>query len=385
MTIRRLQLIPTGALIVAGLASPAVAQSLSERINAVTEQRAAQQNLSKQGLLRALISTGVSVRFSETPAKEAFAYLKQLTGADLVVRWSSDPGASDGFDPEAPITLEVNNGQALAVLERMIEQASTEPSTWQLRDGYVEIGPKSRLSARNAQETRIYPIRDLLFEAPNFDNAPDFNLNQAMQAGGMGGMGGGGGGFGGGGGGGGGFGGGGGGGFGGGGGGGGGGTPFGESGEAPERRSAQEKAEELIDLIKSLVEPDAWLDESTASIRYYDGSIIVRAPDYIQRQIGGYGMLPPAPPSADGRGGRYVGVNMNIGFQQLKGFTPATVSGAAGGGTGNFIPGGAQAPATGAPGTPAPPAPPAPPAGGQGGTGRKGTPPAGAPSGGTTK
>ncbi|MBU3684772.1 MAG: hypothetical protein FGM39_12310, partial [Phycisphaerales bacterium] len=189
MTIRPLQFVTTGTLVAAGLAAAAEAQSLSERINAVTEQRAAQQNLSKSGLLRALISTGVSVRFSETPAKEAFAYLKQLTGVDLTVRWSSDPGASDGFDPEAPITLEVNNGQALVVLERMIEQASTEPSTWQLRDGYVEVGPKSRLSVRNAQETRIYPIRDLLFEAPNFDNAPDFNLNQAMQSGG--GMGGG--------------------------------------------------------------------------------------------------------------------------------------------------------------------------------------------------
>ena len=78
MTIRPLQLVTTGTLVAAGLAAAAEAQSLSERINAVTEQRAAQQNLSKSGLLRALISTGVSVRFSETPAKEAFAYLKQL-------------------------------------------------------------------------------------------------------------------------------------------------------------------------------------------------------------------------------------------------------------------------------------------------------------------
>jgi hypothetical protein len=98
-------------------------------------------------------------------------------------------------------------------------------------------------------------------------------------------------------------------------------------------------------------------------------------------------MLPPAPPSAGGgKGGRYVGLNLNLGFQQLQGFTPATVSGAAGGGgTGNFIPTGAETPATGAPATGAPGTPPAPPAGGTGGTGRKGTPPAGAPSGGSTK
>lgn len=353
------------------------AQDLSERIRVVTEQRAAQQQLPKGALLRALLGTKVSVRFQETPAKEAFEYLERLMGIDLTVRWSSDRVA-DGFDPEAPLTLEVSNGVALAVMERMIEAVATDPSTWQLRDGFVEVGPKSRLNARTAQETRIYPIRDLLFEAPMFDNAPEFNLGQALQggggAGGGGGFGGGGGGFGGGGGGG----------FGGGGGGGGaggGGLPFGESGEAPARRSAEEKAQELIDLIQGLVEPDAWLDESVASIRYYDGSIIVRAPDYIQRQIGGYGAI-PMPPAR--RGGRYVDLSPSWGVTQVNGFATAPVTGAAGGGGGtggNFIPSGGAAPPPAAPpsGAPTSDAPATPPQGpgtgdsGKGsGTGRKG-------------
>ena len=119
---------------------------------------------------------------------------------------------------------------------------------------------------------------------------------------------------------------------GGGGGGGGGGAPFGTPGEAPERRAASEKAEELIELIKSLVEPDAWLDDTVASIRYYDGNIIVRAPDYIQRQIGGYGAVLPPPPARTG--GRYVDLNGSIGYSKVTGFTSTTVTGAAGGGGG---------------------------------------------------
>ncbi|MFM7798279.1 MAG: hypothetical protein ACKPBA_04760 [Planctomycetota bacterium] len=319
-------------LLAAVVATSASAQSLGERIAIVGQQRQAERAATKMGILRVLLTTGVSVKFDQTKAKDAFAYLRQLLGVQMLVRWSDDPGASDGFDPETPITLEMSNAQALVVLERMIEMTTTEPATWQLRQGYLEVGPKSRLNARNALETQIYPIRDLLFEAPNFDNAPEFNLNQAVQqgnqGGGGGGAGGGGGGFGGGG--------------GGGGGGAGGGAPFGQPGEAPDRRPAAEKAEELIDLIKSLVEPDIWLDDTVASIRYYDGNIIVRAPDYVQRQIAGYGTMLAPPPARTG--GRYVDINGSLGFNKVTGFGTSTVTGAAGGGGGFGGGGGGNSP-----------------------------------------
>ena len=158
--------------------APASGQNLSERINTVLEQRATKQATAKGPILRALLTTSISVKFEDTKAKEAFAYFKQLIGVEMVVRWSDDPGAGDGLDPEARLTFEMNSAQALVVLERMIDMSTTEPATWQLRQGYLEVGTKSRLNARGSQETRIYPIRDLLFEAPNFDNAPEFNLSQ---------------------------------------------------------------------------------------------------------------------------------------------------------------------------------------------------------------
>jgi hypothetical protein len=108
-------------------------------------------------------------------------------------------------------------------------------------------------------------------------------------------------------------------------------VPFGTPGEPPERRAPEEKAEELIELIKSLVEPDVWLDDSVASIRYYDGSIIVRAPDYVQRQVAGYGSLPAAAPARTG--GRYVDITAPIGVSKVTGFGTSTVTGATGGGS----------------------------------------------------
>ncbi|MHC4383859.1 MAG: hypothetical protein ACYS0J_13635, partial [Planctomycetota bacterium] len=215
------------------LGSPALGQSLSDRIEYVMQQRSQAQarGTSKAHLLSVLMYTDITVSFQETPAREAFNYLQTLLGIHIVGRFSDDR-IGFGIDPETPITLDVVDRPALTVLELVLDQCQEfEPCTWQLREGFVEVGTKERLSLPGAREIKYYPIRDLLFEPPMFDNAPDLDLSSALNQGGNFGGGGGGGRGGGGGGG---FGGGGGGGRGGGG-GGGGGSIFGDPGDAPER------------------------------------------------------------------------------------------------------------------------------------------------------
>ena len=60
--------------------------------------------------------------------------------------------------------------------------------------------------------------------------------------------------------------------------------------EEAGRISESEKAQAVIDLIVEIVEPDAWdiNGGEYATIRFYQGVLIIRAPDYIHRQIGGY-------------------------------------------------------------------------------------------------
>jgi hypothetical protein len=273
------------------LASPALGQGLSDRIDYVMQQRSQAQprGSSKAHMLSVLMYTDITVQFQETPAREAFTYLQTVLGIHIVGRYSDDK-IGYGIDPETPITLDVVDRPALTVVELALDQCQEfEPCTWQLRDGYVEVGTKERLRLPGAREIKYYPIRDLLFEPPMFDNAPELDLSSALnQAGGFGGggmggggMGGGGGGFGGGGGGGG---------RGGGGGGGGGGGIFGDPGEDPDRLSEEERVQQIVDLITQSIEPDDWEDNGgdAASIRYYSGTLIIRAPDYIHRQIGGY-------------------------------------------------------------------------------------------------
>ncbi len=339
---RALILASAGVVLLPG--SNALAQNLSDRIDHVMQQRTRAQanNSSKSHLLSTLLYTDVSVQFNETPLRDVMKYLETVLGINLSPRYSDDRNANgEGMDPDAPITLNVENMPALTVIEMVLSQLDTSDSaasaTWQLRDGYVEIGTKDRLSAPGAREIRYYPIRDLLFEPPMFENAPELDLesalNQAQNSGSGSGGSGSGGGFGGGGGGG-----------GGGSGGGGGGAIFGEPGEDPERISEAERAQQIMDLITETVEPDAWdvAGGDTATIRYYQGTLIIRAPDFIQRQIGGYpfAVRPINVSAIKTPGPRYVTFTVPISNVEIAGIRVGpTFTGAPGGSGGPELPG----------------------------------------------
>jgi hypothetical protein len=325
------------ALVLAGccamVGSTAFGQSLSDRIDHVMQKRAQAQrrDSSKAHMLSVLLYTDITVQLQETPARDALSYLQTVLGINIIGRYSDDK-VGFGIDPETPITLDVVDKPALTVLELVLDQCATfdEPCTWQLRRGFVEVGTKERLSAPSAREIRYYPIRDLLFVPPQFSNAPKLDLDSALNQGNQGGGGGRGGG--GGGGGGGGFGGGGGGGSGG---AGGGGSIFGDPGEEEERATEEERAQEIIDLIVETVEPDAWdiHGGEFATIRYYQGTLIIRAPDYIHRQIGGYPfVLRPVGQPVASAGMRYVTFSGSMSNVELVGFgDPVVIEGAAGG------------------------------------------------------
>jgi uncharacterized membrane protein YgcG len=314
----------TGSIVFIG--SAASAQSLSDRIDHVRQQRTAAEanNTTKAAMLGKLLYTDISVQFEEMPLRDVMNYLQTTLGVTLVPRYNDDR-TGIGLDPEAKITLNVTNKPALTVLEMVLEQAAEDTeATWQLRDGFVEVGTKDRLSAGNAREVRYYPIRDLLFEPPLFDNAPTLDLDAALNQGqDSGGGGGGGGGFGGGG--------------GGGGGGSGGGSLFTNDGGEIERKKEEEKVQEIIDLITETVEPEAWdvAGGEFATIRYHSGTLIIRAPDYIHRQIGGYpfAIRPAGSPIVMGGGSRrYVTFTGSISNVELTDFrTSEAVGGSAGG------------------------------------------------------
>ncbi|MDG2200635.1 MAG: hypothetical protein P8K80_05585 [Phycisphaerales bacterium] len=250
-------------------------------------------------ILGRLVYTDVTVEFNQTELKQVMDFIETLLDVPTIIYWQSEKSVI-GLDPEMLISLEAENTPALNLLQRILEQCSIdgESYTWQLRQGMLEIGTKERLGRKSAQVLKLYNIENLILEIPDFNNAPTLDLGNF--GGGGGGLGGGG--FGGGGGVGGGGGGGRGGGFGGGGGGtGGGGGGAGTGSLAPTQEA--DRIEELIDLITTFVEPEAWRRNGGewASIESYRGNLIIRAPDFVQRQLEGYAFR-PVPPSGSGGG-----------------------------------------------------------------------------------
>jgi hypothetical protein len=293
----------TASLIAAALATsaPAFAQSLSDRIAEIRRQEARREQaprrqLSTRGrILQALLYTKITVSFDEAPARDVFAYLRTVLDVNLIVR-SIDDAPAHGIDLDTPISIEAEQMQALEMLEQVLEQcALSEDCAWQLRKSVLEVGTKSRLSGPAARTVKTYPIEELLFEVPRFTGAPDVRLDgdylwNYRNGSGYGGQSGGirpgfrgranrryirntGGGLP----------------------GGGAGGSFGGSSGNNSAPTKEEKAEEVIDLITGAVEPEAWVryGGEWATIRFLNGSLIVNAPDYIHRQIGGYPTVPP--------------------------------------------------------------------------------------------
>ncbi|MEX0876210.1 MAG: hypothetical protein WD114_02015, partial [Phycisphaerales bacterium] len=144
----------------------------------------------KRALLVAL-SKPVTLDVTDQPLEDIIAFLRDVTGADLEPIYLDDDSAAGGMDPATPVTIKVSQTPALVVLERVLLRAQRaeavgEEYTWQFTDyGTMEMGPKSELN-RN-QRLEIYDVSDLLYVVPDFDNAPEFDLQSAVQAAGGGG------------------------------------------------------------------------------------------------------------------------------------------------------------------------------------------------------
>ena len=226
-----------------------------------------------RAVAQVLSSTSVPIDFANNSFEQVVGFIGNVTGLSIYVDWK----ALDliNVDREDEISLQLDDIPVDTALQRVLEQLGDEVDRPQytIQDGILTISSDEAIRKRTL--TVVYDIRDLLFEVPYFDNAPDLDLDSALSqsqggGGGGGGFGGGGGGFGGGGGGGGG-------GRGGGGGGGGGGSVFGDPGADPERASREELVEQIVSIIQENVDPEGWRDlgGDTGSLQELNGNLII--------------------------------------------------------------------------------------------------------------
>jgi len=209
----------------------------------------------------------VTVSFEGERLEEVLGYLAALADVEIDALWVDERRAV-GLDREAEVVLEVEGERVLNILERVLDKVSEDDfdaATWQFaRDGRVQVGPRSRLN--RFASLRTYYIHDLVFVIPDFDNAPELDLNNVLGGGG----------------------------------GGGGDSPFEDNDEGDGEGGLADAAlnegaiEQLLDVIRLAIEPDQWESNGGEGgvIREFRGTMIVRAPAYMHRQLGGFDFEP---------------------------------------------------------------------------------------------
>ena len=229
----------------------------------------------------------ITVSFTEARAADVMKFIGDFTGVRFDIAWLDDRNA-DGLDPEALVSLSVKDMPVLALLQRVLKSAYTgfDGATWQFApDGEVQVGPKSRLN--QFAVLKIYDIQDLLFRVTDFNDVPDLGLGEITQGQG-------------------------------------GGSQSDFTVQDREQPTEEEEAQQIIDILITNIDPEQWLDAGGdgASITFYNGALLVRAPDYIHRQIMGYSFWPT---DRRGRAVR-VGADDRSTFEEHAQEAPATAN-----------------------------------------------------------
>jgi len=256
-------------LILAGLVlTPAASQAQTARSNpagtsgatgSTTQAAAPARPVDPRSAAMVKLNRPVTVELNEARLEDALQFIKDFSGAEFDILWSDSRSA--GLDKDRPVTVSVRETPALRLLERVLEKAQDDfdENTWQMTPtGIIEIGPKSRLN--RSKYLKIYDIQDLLFVIPDFTQVPEMDLDSVLNQGQSGG-------------------------------GGGGGSIFRDQDEENRRPEPpdEELAQKIIDLIVENIEPEQWQDNGGegGSIRFFNGTLLIRAPEYIHRQING--------------------------------------------------------------------------------------------------
>lgn len=241
-------------------ATMGVAPELGSLANAQTGS-GVQREIDPRLRTMASIMQPISVELRDVPLEEFVRFIETIADITVEPYWESDR-ADIGLRRESLVSVTVEEVPIVNLIERVLNNVAREDfeeATWQLsRFGELEIGHKSRLNSSKTR--RVYYVLDLITGLANFNSAPDLSLDQIL-------------------------------------GGQGGGSPFEDAdddddGWPSERADRDEQAEALMDLIRTSIEPDQWGSDRGPRMSFFNNSLIVTAPGYIHRQLGGSPFLP---------------------------------------------------------------------------------------------
>lgn len=202
--------------------------------------------------IAALDRNPVQVAFEDNTLADVLAFVAQIAQVDVDADW--DSLEEIGVEPETQVSLNLRSATPRIILDRVLDKVSVDPVTkadWAVKDGILQVASQNKL--RQDTVIEIYDIRDLIVDIPDYEDAPEIDLQQVLQSGQ----------------------------------GGGGQSPFQEEDDDEEDRLPIEERVTIIeDIIRSNVDPDSWLDTGTIQV-FSNGSLIIRNTPKNHREIRG--------------------------------------------------------------------------------------------------
>ncbi len=197
-------------------------------------------------VLATLETRRIPASFRDNSLEDVLAFVGTVTNLNVDVDW--DSLAQIGIERDKEITLELREVPARVVLERILEKAQPDAfarAGWAVNDGVLVVAADEAL--RKNTFVVIYDIRDLLFQIPDFPDAPRLDLDQVLNQGGQGG--------------------------------GGGGSVFGgDAGDAdPVGPTEQELMDRILEILQTNVDFEGWRDNGgeTGVIQELNGNLII--------------------------------------------------------------------------------------------------------------
>jgi general secretion pathway protein D len=213
-----------------------------------------------------LDATLPEVKFDGVSLADAIDFLRDVSGANIDVNWKALEG--DGVSKDTTINVKLRSISLHRALDIVLgETGGTGKIGFTYDQNVIEITTQELIDTK--MYTRIYPVQDLIMEVPDFTNAPDFNLQSTSTTGSGGANGAS-----------------------------GGGSNGGSTGlfngggsnsnNATPTKTPTERANDLMELIRSTVQPDVWQENGgKASIHFFNGNLIITAPRSVLEAIGG--------------------------------------------------------------------------------------------------
>ncbi len=192
------------------------------------------------------------LKFDGVALSDCIDFLRDVSGSNINVNWKALAEAN--VQKDTPITVRLYGVPLRKALAVILDQSTGgEALTFFVDDNVIEVTTKA--VADKMIYVRVYPVEDLLLEIPDFTDAPTLAI-RASSGSGNSNQG-----------------------------------PFSHDDSTAAKELAKTKdqrADDLVQLIVSTIMPDIWsVNGGTASVRYFNGSLIVSAPRSVHEALGG--------------------------------------------------------------------------------------------------